>query len=170
MGRTGIICGWVALALAGLASLSPLMAAPAQNPERIKLSSRVLQEQAVIGADGQPDVRRVPAQTLLPGSELIYEVSYANVGDRPAAELFIVNPLPSELRYRASIASSGNTRFEVSVDRARTWGDLSALRIKGSDGKPRPAEAQDITHVRWHVRQPLRPGEAGTVALRAVLR
>lgn len=157
--------------LVGLSVLAVATALSAASPpELIKLSSRVLQEQSVIGADGRAQLLRVPAQRILPGSELIYEVSYANVGNRSAAELFITNPLPSELSYRTSLPSGASTRFEVSVDRGRSFGDLAVLRVFGADGKLRPAQASDITHVRWHVKRPVKPGDAGKVALKAVLR
>lgn len=137
------------------------------NP--VKVSGSVFQEEIVTAPDGKRAVRHVPASRLYPGNEVIYEVTYANVGKKPTEQVVITNPLPADLGYRPSPARDEGTVFEVSVDGGATYGDLALLKVREGSGQ-RAAHASDITHVRWTINEPVQPGQAGKVALRAVIR
>lgn len=143
------------------------VAAAASDP--IRLTSGVYQEQEIVDGSGLRKVKQVPASTLQPGSELVYVVSYANVSDKPA-RIVITNPLPADLGYRSASGALDGTQSDVSVDGGKTYGPLASLMVNGGDGTVRPATAADITHVRWTVPRPVRPGEQGRVSLRAVLK
>lgn len=139
--------------------------------ELVKVSSRVYQEETVVAPDGSRGVRHVPASRLYSGSELIYEVSYSNVGPKPTSQVIITNPLPSDLSYRSAPGRPAGTAFDVSVDNGETYGPLTSLSIREAGrAAPRPARESDVTHVRWTINDPVRPGEVGKVRLRAVVR
>lgn len=139
------------------------------SSEFIKLRTQVFQEREVVAADGLRRVQRVPAENMSSGSEVIYEVGYSNTGPRPA-QVVITNPLPAELVYQSYTARAVGAQLEVSVDRGVSFGVLGKLQVAGEDGRPRAAQATDITHVRWKTARPVKPGEAGYVSLRAILR
>lgn len=139
------------------------------SPDFIKVRAQVYQEHVVVAADGLRRVQRVPAANLASGSEVIYEVGYSNTGPKPA-QVIITNPLPADLVYQSYAARSVGAQIEVSVDRGQSFGPLNKLRLAGLDGRSRPAQATDITHVRWKTARPVKPGEAGYVSLRARLR
>lgn len=153
-----------AIAFLGLC-VAPLQA----QSDPVKVSGRVFQEEVVTAPDGRRAVRHVPAARLYPGNEVIYEVTYANVGKKPTEQVVITNPLPADLGYRPSPARDEGTVFEVSVDHGVTYGDLALLKVREGSGL-RAARASDITHVRWTINEPVQPGQAGKVALRAVIR
>ncbi|HKY91769.1 MAG TPA: hypothetical protein VJM11_12050 [Nevskiaceae bacterium] len=144
-------------------------ASGATAAEAIKLTSGVYQEQETVDASGVRKLRQVPATVIQPGSELVYVVNYANVSSKPA-NIVITNPMPSELDYRSASGAVDGTQSDVSVDGGVSFGALSTLRVKGTDGRVRPATAADITHVRWTVPRAVRPGEQGRVSLRAVVK
>lgn len=138
--------------------------------ELVKVSSRVFQEETVIAPDGTRAVRHVPAANLHAGSELVYEVTYSNVGNKPTAQVIITNPLPSDLAYRSVPGRSTGAAFDVSVDNGETYGPLASLTVQEPGGAKRPARESDITHVRWTINEPVAPGQEGKVSLRAVVR
>ena len=139
-------------------------------PADIRLEAQVLQESQVASAGkvGQTPAL-VPATRVTSGSEVIYQVSYTNVG-KQAATVVITNPLPSELAFQQETLSFTGARLEVSVDGGAHFGSLAELRIKGYGGQTRAAETADITHVRWVLDKPVEPGQGGEVSLRARVR
>lgn len=158
-------------ALGGIAAVCLLFAAalPAAAADTLELRNAVFQEVDVTAADGSTHRERVPAVKVVPGSEVIYVISYRNAGKQPATEVVITNPIPAELAYRPEQGPGPSAAPEVSVDAGKSWGPLASLSVKGADGKPRAAQGSDVTHVRWKLREPVRAGEQGSVSYRAVL-
>ena len=147
-----------------LLSVAPAVAAQ----DTLELRNAVFQDIDVKNADGTTHRERVPAAKVVPGTEVIYVITYHNAGKQPAADVVITNPIPAELAYQPE-AGSGAVAPEVSVDKGKTWGALASLTVKGADGKPRPAQGGDVTHVRWKIGAPVKAGEEGSVSYRAVL-
>ncbi len=147
-----------------------LVVAPAvAAQDTLELRNAVFQEVDVKDADGTMRRERVPAAKVVPGTEVIYVITYRNVGKQPATEVVITNPIPAELAYRPEQGPGPSAAPEVSVDAGKSWGALASLTVKGEDGKPRPAQGSDVTHVRWKLSAPVRAGQQGSVSYRAVL-
>lgn len=134
----------------------------------LQLSNAVFQEIEVIGADGKPERKSVPAATVVPGTEVFYVITYRNAGDQPADNIAITNPVPAELEYVAVLGPAPAN--QVSVDGGRQYGPLASLTVTGADGKSRPAQAADVTHVRWMLGAALPPGDGGKVSFKARLK
>lgn len=100
---------------------------------------------------------------VLPGDKLVFTTRYTNGGAEPATDFVVTNPLPAPVKL-ARVDG-----FEVSVDGGRTFGALAVLKAAGADGKPRPAELGDVTHVRWRVAS-IAPGASGEVKYFAEVR
>jgi uncharacterized repeat protein (TIGR01451 family) len=134
----------------------------------LQLSNQVFQEIEVIGADGKPERKTVPAATVVPGTEVSYVISYRNQGDQPADNVTITNPVPAELEYVAVLGPAPAN--QVSVDGGKRYGALASLTVADASGKTRPAEAADVTHVRWMLGAALPPGDGGRVSFKARLK
>ncbi len=134
----------------------------------LQLSNQVFQEIEVIGADGKPERKTVPAATVVPGTEVHYVITYRNTGDKPADSVAITNPVPAELEY-VSVRGPAPAN-QVSVDGGKQYGELASLYVTDADGKPRPAQAADVTHVRWMLNGALPPGNGGAVSFNARLK
>jgi uncharacterized repeat protein (TIGR01451 family) len=158
-------------ALGAFAAACLLLAAarPAVAADTLELSNAVFQEVDTKAADGSTHKERVPAAKVVPGSEVVYVITYHNTGKQPATDVVITNPIPKELAYRPEPGPGPSLTPEVSVDAGKSWGALASLTVKGADGKPRPAQGSDVTHVRWKLGKPVKAGEQGTVSYRAVL-
>ncbi|HUP92612.1 MAG TPA: hypothetical protein VM074_10230 [Solimonas sp.] len=138
--------------------------------ETLQLVNQVYQEVTQTGADGRKEVRRVPAAKVVPGDEVLYVITYKNVGAKPADDVVVANPLAPELQYKAGSATGANATAEVSVDGGKTFGELGQLTVASADGKRRAALAGDVTHVRWRLKSSIKPEQQGEVSFRAVLR
>jgi uncharacterized repeat protein (TIGR01451 family) len=134
----------------------------------LQLSNQVFQEIEVIGADGKPEHKTVPAVTVVPGTEVFYVITYMNTGDKPAENVAITNPVPTELEF-VSVLGPAPANL-VSVDGGKQYGALASLSVPDAEGKMRPAEAEDVTDVRWMLNATLPPGAGGKVSFKARLK
>lgn len=146
-------------------SLSGLAAAAG-----LELKNEAFQDVVVKGKDGKTEKKRQPVTNAVPGSEILYVISYRNGGAKPAANVVINNPVPTGLAYVPGSAEGKGARVEVSVDGGQAFGTLDKLRVSGKDGKTRPARGDDVSHVRWTLQAPVPAGQGGSVSYRAVVR
>ena len=136
----------------------------------LKLSNSVFHEVDVSAVNGDVQTQRVPVAKVFPGTEVVYVVTYENLGDKPAVQVTITNPVPSAMSYVAGSAAGENAEVSVSVDGGELYSDLSALAVQSDNGELRPAVAGDVTNVRWQISVPVLPGTVGTVEYRARLK
>lgn len=136
----------------------PLMAA-------VELETRAYREVDAEGTEKKLEV----LERAAPGQEVIYVIRYRNSGSEPAENLVVNNPVPTQMRYVAGSAEGTGTTVLVSVD-GNNFGELSSLTVTTGDGNSRPAQAQDVTAVRWILNGSLPPGGSGEVRYRAVLK
>jgi uncharacterized repeat protein (TIGR01451 family) len=134
----------------------------------LQLTNQVFQEIEVTGADGKPEHKTVPAATVVPGTEVFYVITYQNTGDKPADNVAITNPVPSELEFVSVLGPAPVN--QVSVDGGKQYGSLASLSVADAEGKLRPAQAEDVTNVRWMLNTALPPGAGGKVSFKARLK
>jgi uncharacterized repeat protein (TIGR01451 family) len=125
--------------------------------------------------DGEPRLALVPAGTVAPGDQLVYTISFTNVGAQRADGIRITQPIPPGVRYVAGTAVGPGSHVLYSVDGGATYGSASELSVRDAerpaadgDGATRPAEAADYTHLRWLLEAPLDARAKGYVRFRAV--
>ena len=151
--------GWALVVLLGIGGLG---AAQAQDSKGVAVTNAVLQEVVVANPDGTTATKLEPATRVAPGGVVVYEISYLNGGSQAANDVAIDNPLPKELRYLdASVEPSA-----VSVDGGKRFAPLAELTVSGADGAPRPAQAADVTNLRWTIAS-IAPKGSGKVSFRA---
>ena len=120
----------------------PGIAVAANN---VTLSSDVFVERKIEKSDGKTAIVLEQPKTVLPGDNLVFVVKYKNVGNAPATDFSVTNPLPEAVTFNGT--SDGNEI--VSVDGGKNWGPLSALTFKRKNGEVRPALLSDVTHIKW---------------------
>jgi len=119
--------------------------------------------------DGKEVTHTVAAKKVLPGADVMFVITYKNVGKESAADVVVNNPIPEHMIYK-SVESTKNAVAEVSVDGGKSWGDLAKLKVTDQMQKTRPALAEDVTHVRWKIAKALKPNEEGKARFHAVLK
>ena len=150
-------------ALALLAALTMSGAALAQAAGPVKISNAVFQQVEVKAADGSVSTKLVPAAKVVPGNEVVYEITYANTGADSATGVVVDNPVPKQLVF---VGVGDVPATSVTVDDGASYGDLSTLTVTGEDGNPRAAQTSDVTNLRWEL-SALQPGQEGKLSFRA---
>lgn len=136
----------------------------------LQLKADAFREVEVVGKSGKKEKQMQAITSAVPGQEVVYVIAYRNTGAKPAESVVVSNPVPEGLVFQPGSAQGAGTRSEVSVDGGKQFGALELLKVNGPDGTPRPARAEDVTHVRWTLLQPVKPAGEGKVTYRAVLK
>jgi hypothetical protein len=146
----------------------PLHAWP-QSKGHIQLQSVAEVEQEVMNAEGKKEVRRVPATTVIPGTEVIFTQRYENISKETADSAVITNPVPEHMVYKDGSAQGEGTSITFSVDNGQSYNIPAKLFVFDAAGRKFPARPKDYTHIRWTFTHPLPSGTKGEVSFRAIL-
>jgi len=147
-----------------VAALLAPMTAHAATP--IKLTSEVFVERQQKASDGTIRYVLEKPDTVLPGDNVLFILRYRNVGDKPARDLVVTNPLPAAISY----SGTDGGQVMVSVDGAQSWGQLSQLKVPMGNGNWRAARENDVTHVQWKLGPVLSSGAEGKLMFRGTVR
>jgi len=153
----------IALVLLSIASANA-----AAQQDALEVRTTVQKQERTIAADGSETTRLVPAEKVVPGDEVVYTVSFVNVGDAPAENVVVTNPLPAELSYVDGSAAGPGSNVEFSVDGGASFAPAAELVVEDESGT-RPAVPDDFTHIRWVMSRSLAPGDERTARFRARL-
>ncbi|MGH8369732.1 MAG: hypothetical protein ACRESC_02010 [Gammaproteobacteria bacterium] len=142
----------------------------AAAPGSIKLQTIAQQEKVTVDKDGVKHTEIVPAGRVLPGVEVIYTIKYTNVGNKPAEDVLVNDPIPEHMTYVDGSANGDGTAISYSVDGGKHWSAmLENLEIDNGNSTTRSATARDVTDIRWVVKGKVAAGASGQVSFRAVL-
>lgn len=142
--------------------------ASAQTSGHLNVTTTVQKEEVTIDDAGKRSTQLVDASKVVPGDEVIYTVTFSNIGDEPAENVVITNPLPEQLTYVDGSAFGPGAEIVFSVDGGKTFGNRADLVVT-EDGVPRSATADDFTHIRWVMANDIPAGSQGMPRFRARL-
>jgi uncharacterized repeat protein (TIGR01451 family) len=134
--------------------------------DSVALSSTVFVEKTIADVDGKAKVTLHEPKVVTPGDRLIFILNYQNRGSAAANNFVVTNPLPSAVAYQGTADASA----EVSIDGGKIWGALAALKIADGPSKWRSARPEDVTHVRWTMKQAIPAGAQGKLSFRGIVR
>lgn len=124
----------------------------------------------VITVDEGRHIRKLmPAERVIPGTEIICTIVYHNPTDQIAEHVVITNPIPEQIRYRNQSVFGEKTRVTFSVDNGQSFDLPNNLFLTDTTGRPFPAKPDDYTHIRWKLQDPILPQASGQVGFRAIL-
>lgn len=146
------------------AIMASVPAVASAAPGAVVLKGDVKVETTVVEKGVEKTVLATP-KVVVPGNRLVFSTSYRNESSTPVQNFVVTNPVPEGIAVAATDAAS----LTVSVDGGKSWGKLAALAVKDAKGVARPAQAADVTHVRWTLAT-IAPGAAGAVAYHAVVK
>ncbi len=140
----------------------------AEEAGKLEVKTVVQKERTVTNATGETTTELVPVESVVPGEEVVYTVTYTNVSDSVTDNIVITNPIPRELTYVQGSAFGPGTEISFSVDGGQTYASPEQLVIV--DGAlERPALPGDFTNIRWVVQNSLDAGDRGFARFRARL-
>ena len=122
-----------------------------------------------VAKDGTKHTDIVPADHVLPGTEVIWNINYEIIGTATRDDAVITDPVPQNMEYVAGSAAGDKADIMFSVDGGKTWGTPEKLQVKNADGTLRDALPKDYTNIRWILKGKLAPGAKGTVTFHAIL-
>lgn len=161
----------VQLATAMVALVAAVSAFPtlAQEPTvEVRLIAEVRMESGA--SSGNPVMYFAPATVLEQGREVFYTVSIRNPGAESAQNVAVVQRVPQNTSYVPRSAAGPGAEITLSTDGGQTFAAEDALIYTDPAGLTRPATAQDCTHIRWRLRNPLAPGAVALARFRAIFR
>jgi uncharacterized repeat protein (TIGR01451 family) len=144
------------------------LSAAAMAEGSLDVRTVVQKEQMVVDENGEETRRLVPAELVVPGESVFYTITFTNIGEEPADNVVITNPISDNLTYVDGSAFGPGTEIQFSVDGGLTFDAAAQLTVSESGGERR-ATASDYTHVRWVVQNDLEPGAQGTARFAAIL-
>ena len=121
-------------------------------------------------SSGNPVKYFAPATVLEQGREVFYTVRIRNPGAQSAQNVVVVQRVPQNTAYVARSAAGPGADISLSTDGGQTFTSEDALIYTDPTGLTRPATAQDCTHIRWRLRNPLAPGAVALARFRATFR
>ncbi len=134
-------------------------AASLAQANAVSLESKTFVARKVTLPDGKVDNKLFPPDQVLPGEALVFMLEYKNQGAKAATGFVINNPVPSAVQF----TGAEQPWAVVSVDGGKIFGPLATLKVKSAEGAVRPANASDVTNVRWKFATPIAAGAAGRV-------
>jgi uncharacterized repeat protein (TIGR01451 family) len=132
----------------------------------LQLASDVFVERQIVKPDGSKTVILEEPNLVTPGDNLVFVVRYKNISAATASNFVVTNPLPAAVAFDGT--SDGHEI--VSIDGGKSWGSLTALRVKKADGTARPALRSDVTHIKWTLNQTLTAGAEGKLIFRGIVK
>ncbi len=156
------------LALAGVTLVSPMSAFAEKGGITLETIGEV--EITVVNDKGQKEIKRVPAEKVVPGDVVIYTTKFHNKGSESAAKVVITNPIPQHMEYVGGSATGVGTGIKFSIDQGASFDNPGNLKVKNPDGTMRTANASEYTTVRWSFIKALTPAEKGSVEFSARLK
>ena len=154
----------------GLMTLLLMTAVSSFAADNIRLTSLAEVEVQEVNAKGEKVLVRKPAELVLPGTIVIYTNSYVNAGAKAAERPALTNQVPANMEYLGGSAIGQGTVITFSVDGGKSYAAPDKLMVAGDDGKLRPADPREYTHIRWTFARPVPPGGKGSVEFRARLK
>jgi uncharacterized repeat protein (TIGR01451 family) len=137
--------------------------------QKIQLKASAQVEVERVDEAGRRIKRRVPAEKVVPGTEIIYTIAYHNPADHNAERVVITNPIPKQMRYRNLSAFGQKALVTFSVDNGESFDLPENLYVTDATGRRFAAQPDDYTHIRWKLQTLIPPQASGQVGFRAIL-
>jgi len=144
-----------------------LLALPAQA---MTASQTVEVERTVTQEDGSVDIVVAAPDKVIPGDLLIYTVNYFNDENDVTSNFRIDMPVPAEITYLEGSAQRDDAVVLFSIDDGKSFAPRETLIVNLEGGSTRSALSEDITHIRWTLKQDVNPGDRGQMSFKGRLK
>ena len=159
----------IASILISLLLLANQAVSAVQESGPIQLTSNAEVEIIKTDASGKQSIKRELATEVVPGKDVIYTLTFKNVGTSSGNDIVINNPIPEHTVYKTGSASGTDTRISFSVDGGQNFAPPEQLTVTEANGNTRSAKSSEYTTIRWQYTKPLQPGNKSSVEFRVVL-
>jgi uncharacterized repeat protein (TIGR01451 family) len=151
-----------------LMTIFSAVAVNAQEQTQLDIQTVVQKEEVTVNADVETEIRLVAASSVTPGERVVYTTTFRNIGEEPAENVVITNPIAETLTYLDGSAFGPGAAIDFSVDGGSSYAGADDLTVT-EDGVSRAARTDDYTHIRWVMQNDLATGAQGVARFTAVL-
>jgi len=109
--------------------------ATAQTEGHLNVTTVVHKEEVVVGDNGERRTKLVDATKVVPGDEVVYTVTFENIGSEPADDIVITNPLPAEMTYVEGSAFGPGSEIVFSTDGGKSFAPPEKLLVTDEQGR-----------------------------------
>lgn len=155
---------WTTLVLFTLFILPTKQALADTERPRIELEIHSMR-QVIQNINGAKTTVLLPATEGARGETLIYTTNYRNSGKGSAKDVAIVSPIPANTVYIDGSADGKDCKILFSLNQGATYQSPPlTIKTRNSAGEEItiPAPPEMITHIKWIVQIPVKPGGRGT--------
>lgn len=129
----------------------------------------VAEKEVTVEEDGKMVKKRIVAEEVESGEEIIYTLNFSNSGDEPARNVKLNNKIPENAEYLPDSAWGEGAEIRFSIDSGKTFKEPSLLvyEITDPDGKvvKQKATPEKYTDIMWVVKE-VPSGQSGTVGFK----
>lgn len=137
------------------------------QPGCIVLKSSAAIASEVTDSKGVKTTQMMPAEKVVPGTEVTWTVTANNICKQPSDKVTINNAVPAHMVYVANSATGPGADITFSVD-GQNFAAPAQLTVQ-DNGATRTAHADEYKHIRWTFKDSLAPGASASASFRAVL-
>ena len=138
--------------------------------EGIEVSNQALKEVIEINDEGVAVTSYIAADLVLPSDIIMYSIRVTNTGELDAENIVLVSQIPANLLFIEGSAFSDHFNTVFSINFGESFLPRDELIIINEDGTERPAEARDLTNIRWTMISATASGESRRVSFRAIVK
>jgi uncharacterized repeat protein (TIGR01451 family) len=139
----------------------------AQNP--LALEIKAAREVRIV-KNGTTLTALEPADEMRSGDIIVYTLNYKNRGKEPLKGVKLTDPLPEGVSFIPGSMFGDKAAVTFSIDGGKTY-HSHPVKYKATmpDGsvKEREATPDMFTHIRWVLKDTLKPGASGQVGFKA---
>lgn len=147
-----------------------LLFATAPTALALSATQTVLKEIRTTTPSGDIATRYIDATLVIPGETVVYRLDYINDQTEPVTDMVLTMPVPAEVTLQDGSADQDGVDTYFSADGGQTFTPRADLMVATDDGVMAPAEAADITHIRWVSIEPVAVEARGQLEFKAVLK
>lgn len=138
---------------------------------QVEVANSVAKVETYVDQQGVAQRRLVDADSVVPGDELRYTISFTNAGEGQvdAGSIVITNPVPDSTEYIDGTAFGSGTEILFSADQGVTFDLGENLKVL-KQGAEAAASAREYTTIQWQFLSTLEPGETGQVSFNVKLK
>lgn len=150
--------------LIGIGVLADAGAQVRTDPLAVKAVAEV---ERVTQERGREVSKLVAADRVVSGDEVIYTLEIRNNGPVSVPRPLVTYAVPEHMTYVADSAVGPGTEVSYSIDNGNTFDGPEGLKIHDPGSETRLARAGDYTHIRWQLKNALKPNSVAFVRFRA---
>jgi uncharacterized repeat protein (TIGR01451 family) len=120
--------------------------------------------------NGRDIVKLAPANRVVPGDQVIYTLEIRNAGPTAVHDPVVTYAVPSHMMYVADSATGPGAEVRFSLDSGHFFDRPDNLHVSDTEGHSRPAKPGEYTHIRWKLKNTLKPNSVAFARFRAVVK